>query len=183
MSNETGVLCYILVLILVCGAEGQLRRRKNRVFLKMLFCGREARKRGEAPSLLFLPTIPVPRRTASLSLGGADHILVGVLAEDVLDNHDGFLDHIVDLGLDEIEQRAHTALCRLLWEGEIVGKASVPFSSRTSDDCALAKGSDTPCPPSLSRQEKRTLSRDNWWENEYKMMALGWQGQKEIELD
>lgn len=160
MSNETGVLCYILVLILVCGAEeGQLRRRKNKGFLlRMLFCGREARKRGEAPSLVFLPTIPVPRRTASLSLGGADHILVGVLAEDVLDNHDGFLDHVVDLGLDEIKQSAHTALCRLLWEEEIVSKGPGPFSSRTSDDCALAKGSVIPCPPSLSRQEKRTLS-------------------------
>lgn len=42
------------------------------------------------------------------------HLLVGVLAEDVFNDHNGFLDHIVDLGLDEIKQCAHTALCRLL---------------------------------------------------------------------
>lgn len=42
------------------------------------------------------------------------HVLVRVLAKDVLDDHDGFLDHVVDLGLDEVKQRAHTALCRLL---------------------------------------------------------------------
>jgi hypothetical protein len=48
------------------------------------------------------------------------HLLVGVLAEDVLNDHNGFLNHIVDLGLDEIKQCAHTALCRLLWEKEAV---------------------------------------------------------------
>jgi len=30
------------------------------------------------------------------------HVLVGVLAEDVPDDNNGLLDHIVDLGLDEV---------------------------------------------------------------------------------
>lgn len=30
------------------------------------------------------------------------HVLVRVLAEDVSDDHNGLLDHIVDLGLDEV---------------------------------------------------------------------------------
>lgn len=51
------------------------------------------------------------RRKKSGEMG---HVLVRVLAKDVLDDHDGFLDHVVDLGLDEVKQRAHTALCRLL---------------------------------------------------------------------
>lgn len=38
------------------------------------------------------------------------HALVGVLAEDVLDDNDGLLHHIVDFGLDEVEQGADTAL-------------------------------------------------------------------------
>lgn len=46
------------------------------------------------------------------------HALVGVLAEDVLDDHDGLLHHVVDLGLDEVQQGAHTALCRLLERAE-----------------------------------------------------------------
>lgn len=41
--------------------------------------------------------------------------LVGVLAEDVPDDNNGLLDDIVDLGLNEVKQGAHTALGRLLW--------------------------------------------------------------------
>ena len=41
---------------------------------------------------------------------GAGDLLVGVLAEDVLDDDDGLLDHVVDLGLDEVQQRADAAL-------------------------------------------------------------------------
>lgn len=41
---------------------------------------------------------------------GKGHLLVGVFAEDVPDDHDGLLHHIVDLGLDEVQQGAHTAL-------------------------------------------------------------------------
>lgn len=58
-----------------------------------------------------------PRAGSSgLGAGGSPspHALVGVLAEDVLDDDDGLLHHVVDLGLDEVQQRAHTALCRLL---------------------------------------------------------------------
>lgn len=47
---------------------------------------------------------------------GKGHLLVGVFAEDVPDDHDGLLHHIVDLGLDEVQQGAHTALSRLLTE-------------------------------------------------------------------
>lgn len=36
--------------------------------------------------------------------------LVWVLAEDVLDDDNGLLHHIVDLGLDEIQQSTDTAL-------------------------------------------------------------------------
>lgn len=42
------------------------------------------------------------------------HALVGVLAEDVLDDDDGLLHHVVDFGLDEVEQGADAALGRLL---------------------------------------------------------------------
>lgn len=42
------------------------------------------------------------------------NLLVGVLAEDVLDDHNGFLHHIIDLGLNEVKQCADTTLCRLL---------------------------------------------------------------------
>lgn len=42
------------------------------------------------------------------------NLLVGVLAEDVLDDHNGFLYHIIDLGLNEVKQCADTTLCRLL---------------------------------------------------------------------
>lgn len=45
---------------------------------------------------------------------GKGHVLVGIFAEDVPDDHDGLLHHIVDLGLDEVQQGAHTALSRLL---------------------------------------------------------------------
>ena len=41
-------------------------------------------------------------------------LLVGVFAEDVLNDHDGLLDNVVDLGLDEVQQGADTALCGLL---------------------------------------------------------------------
>ena len=37
-------------------------------------------------------------------------VLVEALPEDVLDDHDGLLHHIVDLGSDEVEQGGHAAL-------------------------------------------------------------------------
>ena len=40
--------------------------------------------------------------------------LLGVFVEDVPDANNRLLDHIIYFGLDEIKQRAHTALCRLL---------------------------------------------------------------------
>lgn len=43
-------------------------------------------------------------------LGGSRHALVRVLAEDVLDDDYGLLHHIVDFGLDEVEQGADAAL-------------------------------------------------------------------------
>lgn len=39
------------------------------------------------------------------------NLLVGVLAEDVLNDHNGFLHHIIDLGLNEVKQCADTTLC------------------------------------------------------------------------
>lgn len=36
----------------------------------------------------------------SSSHGFSENILVGVLAEDVPDDHNSLLDHVVDLGLD-----------------------------------------------------------------------------------
>lgn len=42
------------------------------------------------------------------------HLLVRVLAENVLDDHDGLLHHVVDLGLNEVQQGADAALGRLL---------------------------------------------------------------------
>mmetsp|Transcript_37558 Transcript_37558/g.81412 ORF Transcript_37558/g.81412 Transcript_37558/m.81412 type:complete len:424 (-) Transcript_37558:321-1592(-) len=41
-------------------------------------------------------------------------VVVGVLAEDVLDHHDGLLHHVVDLGLDELQQHVDAALRRLV---------------------------------------------------------------------
>lgn len=38
-------------------------------------------------------------------------LLVGVLAEDVLDDHNSFLHHIINLGLNEVKQCADTTLC------------------------------------------------------------------------
>lgn len=40
----------------------------------------------------------------------ARYILVGVLAEDVPDDHNSLLNHVVDLGLDQVQQGADTAL-------------------------------------------------------------------------
>lgn len=70
--------------------------------------------RGERLPLVFSPPHCHPLQSRVTLTGRGRHVLVRVLAEDVLDDHDGFLDHIVDLGLDEVEQSAHTALCRLL---------------------------------------------------------------------
>lgn len=39
------------------------------------------------------------------------NLLVWVLAEDVLDDHNGLLHHIVDLGLNEVQQCADTTFC------------------------------------------------------------------------
>lgn len=41
-------------------------------------------------------------------------VLVGVLAEDVPDDHNGLLHHVVDLCLDQVQQSADTTLGRLL---------------------------------------------------------------------
>lgn len=43
-------------------------------------------------------------------MGTAGNILVGVLAEDVPNDHNSLLDHVVDLGLDQVQQGADTAL-------------------------------------------------------------------------
>ena len=63
--------------------------------------------------MLLLPP-PRPQNCSTLTGRSSGHALVGVLAEDVLDDHDGLLNHVVDLGLDEVEQRAHAALGGLL---------------------------------------------------------------------
>lgn len=42
--------------------------------------------------------------------GPVGNILVWVLAKDISDDHDGLLNHIVHLCLDEVEQGADTAL-------------------------------------------------------------------------
>lgn len=47
-------------------------------------------------------------------MGSAGNILVGVLAEDVPNDHNSLLDHVVDLGLDQVQQGADTALSWLL---------------------------------------------------------------------
>lgn len=47
---------------------------------------------------------------------GGGNALVWVLAENVPDDHNGLLDHIVDLGLDQVQQGADAALSRLLGE-------------------------------------------------------------------
>ena len=41
-------------------------------------------------------------------------VAVGVLAEDVLDDDDGLLDHVVDLRLDQLDKGRHTLLGGLL---------------------------------------------------------------------
>lgn len=46
------------------------------------------------------------------------YLLIGIFAEDVPDDHYGFLDDVIDFSLDEIQQGAHAALSGLLWEGE-----------------------------------------------------------------
>lgn len=72
-----------------------------------------------------------PRAGSSrLGAGGSPspHALVGVLAEDVLDDDDGLLHHVVDLGLDEVQQGADAALRRLLGGGGSVSDALAPSS-------------------------------------------------------
>lgn len=76
------------------------KRRKTNVSSEKVACEMEKERRKGKPGC------PLTRKTG--------HLLVGILAEDVLNDHNGFLNHIVDLGLDEIKQCAHTALCRLL---------------------------------------------------------------------
>lgn len=91
--------------------------KKQQVSFENAICGRE----GKGERLLVASPPPAclsPAEPHHPHTGRGGHILVRVLAEDVLDDHNGFLDHVVDLGLDEVEQRAHTALCRLLWEEE-----------------------------------------------------------------
>lgn len=43
-------------------------------------------------------------------MASVGNLLVGVLAEDVPNDHNGLLDHVVDLGLDQVQQSADTAL-------------------------------------------------------------------------
>lgn len=59
---------------------------------------------------------------AALTRSGGN-LLVGVLAEDVPDDHNSLLDHIVDLGLDQIQKGADTALSRLLKKVASVDKS------------------------------------------------------------
>lgn len=42
--------------------------------------------------------------------GSVGNVLVGVLAEDVSDDYNSLLNHVVDLGLDQVQQGADTAL-------------------------------------------------------------------------
>lgn len=79
---------------------GKRKKKTQKVCSEKSACEIEKEKRKGKPGC------PLTKR--------GEHLLVGVLAEDVLNDHNGFLDHIVDLGLDEIKQCAHTALCRLL---------------------------------------------------------------------
>lgn len=109
-------ICYILVFIWF----GEWRRgdsevrKNNRFLLRMPFMAEKEEGRGSCcfPS----PPCLSPGQPHHPYTKSGGHILVGILAKDVLDDHNGFLDHIVDLGLDEIEQCAHTTFCRLLWE-------------------------------------------------------------------
>lgn len=80
-----------------------------------------------------------------------EHVLVGVLAEDVLNDHNGFLDHIVDLGLDEIKQCAHAALCRLLCGKKRQRGQGLCTVSNWANDTTGVKQLQSPvtCPPSL----------------------------------
>lgn len=56
------------------------------------------------------------------------NLLVGVLAEDVPDDHNSLLNHIVDLSLDQVQQSADTALGRLLKRNRT--ETSVTFTTR-----------------------------------------------------
>lgn len=56
------------------------------------------------------------------------NLLVGVLAEDVPDDHNSLLNHIVNLSLDQVQQSADTALCRLLKGNRT--ETSVTFTTR-----------------------------------------------------
>ena len=53
------------------------------------------------------------------------HVLVGIFAENVPNDHDGLLDDIVDLGLDEVQQGADTALGRLLCRREVNNREAI----------------------------------------------------------
>lgn len=75
-----------------------------------------------------------------------EHVLVGVLAEDVLNDHNGFLDHIVDLGLDEIKQCAHTALCRLLCGKKRQCRQGLCTVSNWANDTTRVKQLQSPAP-------------------------------------
>ena len=62
------------------------------------------------------------------------HVLVGILAEDVPNDHDGLLNHIVDLGLDEVQQRADAALRGLLRGEHSVWREEEPPSQGKYSD-------------------------------------------------
>jgi hypothetical protein len=50
----------------------------------------------------------------TLAKRGYNSFVAWVFAENVLDNHDGFLDHVVDFGVDKIKQRVNTLLAGTL---------------------------------------------------------------------
>lgn len=80
-----------------------------------------------------------PRAGSSrLGAGGSPspHALVGVLAEDVLDDDDGLLHHVVDLGLDEVQQGADAALRRLLLGGV---RSAMPSHPHHTPACPQAQ--------------------------------------------
>ena len=108
---------------------------------------------------VLLPPPPRPQNSRALTGRSSGHALVGVLAEDVLDDHDGLLNHVVDLGLDEVEQRAHAALGGLLCrERRAWARPPHTLNANTLLDC----GSDSSLPSEASKGKclERLGSRD-----------------------
>ena len=62
-----------------------------------------------------IPGLGFIQRVQVLTERGNDTLVfVRVFPENVLDDDDGFLDYIVDLGLDQVKQCAYAPLCSLL---------------------------------------------------------------------